>query len=381
MTYPQSSATRRIFLKHAAAFIAAAGSRAAVSAGNERVDSPRRNPGYRRIATEEAFITTGLAAQYDRALRDGLSDDPGFNAMWRGIGSNEIFRARLIDLDAGRIHDMDTAGISLQLLLVTAPGVQVFDALTATALARDINDEMAAAITRHPGRFAGLTVIAPQDPAAAGRELERGIRSLGLNGAVVNSHTNGEYLDEPKYWEIFEAAEALDAPIYIHPRPPPPVMIEPYLSRGLSGPLGGFSAEVYLHVMAIITAGVFDRFPKLRIVIGHLGEGIPYQMYRLDYMQHHAAAPGLRGKAEGTVLKRKISDYIRDNLYITTSGMAWEPAIKFAQAVMGAEHVLYAMDYPYEFDIDEVMTTDNLAISDHDKKLLFQLNAERLFSL
>lgn len=369
---------RREFLHRAAASLALLGGGTALSSAQEH---PRIDVQYKRIATEEAFITKEIAAQYDRMIENGPSDDPGFQAMWRGIGSNETFRGKLLDLGDGRIGDMDVAGISLQLLLLTAPGVQVFDAATATSLAADTNDELASAIARQSQRMAGLTVIAPQDPAKAASEIQRGMTELGLKGAVVNSHTFGEYLDEPKYWEIFEAAEAFAAPLYIHPRTPPPGMLEPYLSRGLSGPLGGFSAEVYLHTLAIITAGVFDRFPELKIVIGHLGEGLPYLMYRLDYMQRHAAAPGLRGKPGGTRLERKISDYMKSNIYITTSGMAWEPAIKFAQSVLGSDRVLYAMDYPYQFDLAEVIATDELSISDHDKKLLFQTNAERVFAL
>jgi 2,3-dihydroxybenzoate decarboxylase len=204
---------------------------------------------------------------------------------------------------------------------------------------------------------------------------------LGLKGAVVNSHTHGEYLDKQKYWDIFAAAESLDAPVYIHPTPPPKPLIEPYLARGLEGPLAGFNAEVSLHVLAIITAGVLDRFPKLKIVIGHLGEGLPYLMYRLDYMQHHAARPGLRGREQGTRLKKKISDYMRENLYITTSGMAWSPAIRFAQEVLGVDRVLYAMDYPYQFEPEEVIATDQIPISHADKKKLYQTNAEVLFGL
>ena len=220
-----------------------------------------------------------------------------------------------------------------------------------------------------------------RSPAAAAQELERGMRELDLKGAVVNSHTRGAYLDDTRYWPIFEAAEALDAPIYIHPTPPPAAMIGPYLARGLEGPLAGFAAEVYLHTLAIITSGALDRFPKLKIVLGHLGEGLPYFLYRLDYMQHHAARPGLRGRPEGTRLQRKISEYLRDNVYVTSSGMAWEPAIRFAQEVLGAEHVLYAMDYPYQFDQAEVDATDALAISDAHKKMLYQTNAEALFGL
>ena len=193
---------------------------------------------------------------------------------------------------------------------------------------------------------------------------------LGLNGVIVSSHTKGEYLDEPKYWEILEAAEAHDAAIYIHPRTPAPSMLEPWLARGFHGPLGGFAVEVYLHVLGIITSGAFDRFPNLKIVIGHMGEGLPYFMYRLDYMQRQA-----RG------LERRISDYLKDNVYVTTSGMAWEPAIKFAQDVLGTRHVLYAMDYPYEFEPREVQITDELAITDEAKLMLYQTNAERVFHL
>lgn len=372
---------RREFLRRAAASLAFLSSGGVLSPIAAHANRPRTDVAYKRIATEEAFITGEIAVQYDRMIDDARSGDAGFEAMWRGIGSNEMFRGKLLDLGAGRIADMDAAGISLQLLLLTAPGVQVFDAATATALAAATNDELAASVARHPQRLAGLTVIAPQDPANAAKELERGMLELGLKGAVVNSHTFGEYLDEPKFWAIFEAAEALAAPLYIHPRPPPPGMLGPYLSRGLSGPLGGFSAEVYLHTLAIITAGVFDRFPGLKIVIGHLGEGLPYLMYRLDYMQHHAAAPGLRGEPGGTKLERKISDYMKSNIFITTSGMAWEPAIKFAQSVVGTDRILYAMDYPYQFDLAEVVATDELTISDYDKKLLYQSNAERLFRL
>ena len=336
---------------------------------------------YHRIACEEAFITPDLSRALWRLLENNPPDDPGFISMWSGIGANRRFMNKLLDLGGQRIADMDATGIARQVLMVTAPGVQVFDAAEGTALARSVNDQLAEACRKHPDRFVGMTAIAPQDPGAAARELERGMTKLGFRGAVINSHTHGEYLDEPKFWEIFEAAEALRAPIYIHPTPPPRTLIGPYLSRGLEGPLAGFSAEVYLHTLAIISAGVFDRFPGLRIIIGHLGEGLPYLMYRLDYMQHHAARAGLRGIKEGTRLKQNISVYLRENIYITTSGMAWAPAIMFAQSVLGVERVLYAMDYPYQFDIDEVMATDAIPISVDDRKKLYQTNAEQVYGL
>jgi predicted TIM-barrel fold metal-dependent hydrolase len=154
-----------------------------------------------------------------------------------------------------------------------------------------------------------------------------------------------------------------------------------YVWRGLEGALAGFSHEVWLHTMAIITSGAMDEFPNLKICIGHMGEGMPLLMYRFDYMQMLGERRGARDIPEGTKLKRKISDYMKTNLYITTSGMAWAPAIKFCQEVMGVDHVLYAMDYPYQQDDFEVVATDTVPISYDDKKKLYQTNAEVLFNL
>ncbi len=274
----------------------------------------------------------------------------------------------MTDLGDLRIGDMDQTGIARQILSLTSPGVQVFDAPTAVALARSSNDFMVDAIRKHPDRFSGLSAIAPQDPAAAAKELERGVRSLGLKGAIVNSHTRGEYLDDPKFWPIFEAAEALDVPVYIHPNTPSPAMIGPFLERGLDGAIFGFAVETGLHILRIIVSGVFDRFPRLKIVIGHLGEGLPYWLFRIDFMHNRMVTANRYASVQK--LQRKPSDYIRENIYITTSGMAWEPPILYAQSVLGRDRVLYAMDYPYQFVPEEVAVTDNLPISDADKKML-----------
>jgi 2,3-dihydroxybenzoate decarboxylase len=185
-------------------------------------------------------------------------------------------------------------------------------------------------------------------------------------------------LDDPKFWEIFEAAESLNVPIYIHPQAPPAAMIGPYVERGLEGALWGFAAETGLHVLAIIRSGALDRFPRLRIVVGHLGEALPFWLYRLDYM-NKTARPGIRTGAPS--LNRRISEYIKENVFITTSGMAWAPAITFVQSVVGVDRVMYAMDYPYQFELYEVDATDQVPISDEDKKKLFQTNAERVFAL
>ena len=339
-----------------------------------------RSTAYKRIATEEAWVTREIADKYAELIAANPADEQGFMSMGRFIykrdGNSPVVR-KLLDMDAERIADMDALGIDVQLLLLTAPGVQVFDADTATGLARDSNDQLEEAIRNHPDRFAGLAAVAPQDPKRAAVEIERGMTKLGLNGVVINSHTKGEYLDDPKFWEIFEAAEAHNAPIYIHPRTPANGMLEPYLKRGLEMAIMGFGAEVALHTLAIITNGVFDRFPRLQIVIGHAGEGLPYLLYRIDHMQKY-----VREAARGAKKLNKLpSDYMRENITITTSGVAWEPAITFAQKVLGVDRVIYAMDYPYQALAREVIATDNLPISAADKKKLYQTNSEKLFNL
>ena len=285
---------------------------------------------------------------------------------------------RITDLGARRLADMDASGIAQQIVLLTAPGVQVFDAATGTSLARDANDELSEKTKRHPARYAALAAIAPQDPRGAVQELQRAI-GLGFKGVVVNSHTQGSYLDEPKYWEIFEAAAALDVPLYIHPNTPPPAMIGPFLPRGLDGAIYGFAVETGLHLMRIILAGVFDRFPKLRIVVGHLGEGLPFWLFRLDFM--HASMVRANRYEGVKPLKKKPSEYLKENVWVTTSGMQWAPAIQFCQQVLGMDRVLYAMDYPYQFVPEEVKVTDELPISEADRKKLYQTNAEKVFRL
>src|SRR5215469_5093363 len=338
----------------------------------------------KRIATEEAFAPPELVASYRALLEDGSIRDPGFFSLtgfYLRNPSPAVARvaAKLQDLGELRLRDMDETGIAMQVLSLTAPGVQVFDPPTAVALARSANDQLADAIRNHPDRFAGLAAIAPQDPAAAAMELERAVRTLGLKGAIVNSHTRGEYLDDPKFWQIFEAAESLDVPIYLHPTSPSPAMIAPFLERGLDGAIFGFAVETGLHVLRIIVCGALDRFPKLRIVVGHLGEGLPYWLFRIDFM--HARMVTANRYASVKKLEKKPSDYLRENFYVTTSGMAWAPPILYAQSVLGVDRVMYAMDYPYQFVPEEVKVTDDLPISDEDKHNLYHSNAERVFGL
>ncbi|HYK62206.1 MAG TPA: amidohydrolase family protein [Bryobacteraceae bacterium] len=338
----------------------------------------------KRIATEEAFAPPELIGRYKGLLEDGSISDPGFASLTGFYLRNPTpavarVAAMLQDLGDLRLRDMDETGIAMQVLSLTAPGVQVFDPPTAVALARSANDQLADAIRNHPDRFAGLAAIAPQDPAAAAMELERAVRTLGLKGAIVNSHTRGEYLDDPKFWQIFEAAESLDVPIYLHPTSPSPAMIAPFLERGLDGAIFGFAVETGLHVLRIIVSGALDRFPNLRIIVGHLGEGLPYWLFRIDFMHARMVAANRYGSVRK--LEKKPSDYLRENFYVTTSGMAWAPPILYAQSVLGVDRVMYAMDYPYQFVPEEVKVTDDLPIPDEDKCKLYQSNAGRVFGL
>ena len=337
-----------------------------------------------RIAAEEAWAPPGLLARYRRLLEDQpASWDPGFRSLWGFfLGATPRatqLAARIQDLGAQRIADMDASGIAKQLVFLTAPGVQVFDAATAVSLSTELNDQLLQEIRKYPDRYAALAAIAPQQPSAAAAELQRAVRKLGMKGAVVNSHTQGEYLDDPKYWEIFEAAQALDVPLYLHPNTPPASMIEPFLPRGLDGAIYGFAVETGLHLLRIIVAGVFDRFPRLRLVVGHLGEGLPFWLFRLDFM--HRSMVNARRYPGVKPLEKKPSDYLRENVWVTTSGMQWAPAILFCQQVLGVDRVMYAMDYPYQFVPEEVRVTDELPISAADRKKLYQLNAERVFKL
>lgn len=338
---------------------------------------------YARIATEEAFAPPEMLKIW-RKILEGPDPDPGFVSLIGFYMSSQSARARHImeclqDLDQLRLQHMDEAGIERQVIALTSPGVQVMDKATAVSFAQTANDQLSEAVRKHPTRLSGMVAIAPQDPAAAAKEIERGIQTLGLTGIIINSHTHGEYLSDPKFWEIFEAAEANDTPIYLHPNTPPRNMIGPFLDCGLDGAIYGFGVETGMHALRMITAGVFDRFPKLQIVLGHMGEALPFWSYRLDYM--HRATVVSKRYASMLPIKKKPSDYLRENFYITNSGVASEAAIKFTQDMMGVDRVMYAMDYPYQHSIDEVNILDGMSMSADDKMRFFQSNAEAAFKL
>ena len=371
----EGRATRRSFLKAAVAGAALAASRATAQLGTSRAVPGVAPAAYKRIAAEEAWGPIELFREWKRVLDSNPVDEPGFSALWRNLdpAGNTGFTPRLTDLGPNRIAAMDAAGIDMQLLMLTAPGVQVFDADTGTALAADSNDQLAEACRRYPDRYAGLAAVAPQDPGRAALEIERGIQTLGLKGVIVNSHTKGEYLSDSKFWEILEAAEANDAALYIHPREPSPAMVRPFIEHDMHRGDLGFGVEVAFHTQAMIYAGVFDRFPALKLVIGHGGEGIPYNLYRID-RTHPVRRPDQRSK-------ELPSYYMKKNIFITNSGVAWAPMVLFAQQVLGVDRVLYAMDYPYQYVPEEVTAMDRLPLADDEKREFFQGIAEKIFRL
>ncbi len=338
---------------------------------------------YLRIATEEAFAPPEMLDIYRKILaKDDV--DPGFKGLMGFYMGSPSTRAKhimrcLTDLDQVRLQHMDEAGIDHQVIALTAPGVQVMDKETAVSFSMLANDQLSEAVRRHPTRFTGMIAVAPQDPTAAAKEIERGVTKLGMHSVIINSHTQGEYLSDPKFWDIFAAAEAHDVPIYLHPNSLPKNMLAPFQECGLDGAIYGFGVETGLHALRIITCGVFDRFPKLQMIIGHMGEALPFWAYRLDYM-HQATVKSQRYESIKPLLK-KPSDYLKENFIITNSGVAWEPAIKFTQSVIGVDRVMYAMDYPYQYAVDEVTVMDNMQMSDEDKKKFFQTNAQRVFKI
>lgn len=339
--------------------------------------------GYARIATEEAYAPPELLRAYNRMLDDG-GGDRGFESLWGYYLRNPSEKtrdlaAKIQDLGALRLADMDAMGIDRQVLSLTCPGVELLDLGEARELARLTNERIADAVRMYPDRFAGLAAVALQDPEGAAVELRRAVTEDGLRGVIVNSHSRGEYLDDPRFEPVLATAEELDVPVYLHPNSPSEGLIGPLLEAGLDGAIYGFGIETGQHLLRIIFAGIFDRYPQLKLVVGHLGEAIPFWLFRVDHF--HAAQSRSGRYPWRPALQRRPSEYFARNIWVTTSGMAWAPAIRFVQDVMGPERVLYATDYPFQYGREEVRVHDELPITEHDKQLHFQRNAETVFGL
>ena len=328
-----------------------------------------RPPQRERIAVEEGFTIPEIAAAA-RALAEKSGAPMALTPARRALFQE------LVDLGERRIRAMDEDGIAMQLLVIGSPGVQAFDAVEGTELARLANDRLAAACKAYPARLAGLAAIAPQNPSGAASELERAVKTLGLKGAIINSHTNGEYLDDKKFWPIFETAQSLDVPIYLHPREPGP---------GMAGPLGmpgfrvawGYGVETGTHVMRLIAGGVFDQFPDLKLVIGHMGESIPFTLDRIDNRYLWELEIGGFAKT----IKRLPSQYFRDNVIVTTSGMNYRLPLMMTIELLGVDNVLFAADWPFETARDSVDAMDAMPLSEEDRAKIYHRNAKRVFRL
>jgi 5-carboxyvanillate decarboxylase len=286
---------------------------------------------------------------------------------------------RLLDLSEGRLRDMDRAAIDMQVLSLSTPGCEQFSPDEGMTLSRKTNEALSRAINEHPDRFIGLAALAPQSPEEAARELERAIKELGLKGAKINSHIRGSYLDDEKYWPIFEVAESLDVPIFLHPNTPGPAAIKLYEDYGfaLAGPAWGFSAEASLHAMRLIYSGVFDRYPDLKIILGHLGEGLIFWIYRVDFS---FKKPWMDEEVR-PIIKRPPSEYIRRNIFVNNSGMYSVPAFMSVFLELGADRMMFAADYPYENIEEAARFIEQVPISQVDREKIQHSVAENLFRL
>jgi predicted TIM-barrel fold metal-dependent hydrolase len=248
----------------------------------------------------------------------------------------------------------------------------------AVPLAREFNDSLADIVRRYPDRFAGLGTVAPQDAVAAAYEIERIMGPLRLNGIMINSHTGGHYLDEPQFSPLLDAAEAHHAPIYLHPRVPS--MLSAYSSYGMSGAIWGYQAEAGLHAMRLILSGTLDRNPDLKIVLGHIGEGIPYWLRRID--NRHAFAQRVTGAATPMPkLKLTPSEYFKRNFVLTTSGIDDPNVLELALRAVGDDNIMFAIDYPYEETESAINFLENAPLTDMQREKISHKTAEHLFGL
>ena len=332
-------------------------------------------PKMHMIATEEAFATP----EYLEALvKVGAASANASIGLAAGFLGHPDVARRLCDIDV-RLADMDAHNVDMQLLSITSPGVQVFDADLGTSLAAQINDRLAELVRQYPKRFTALAAVAPQDPIRAAAEVKRAMTELGLQGVLINSHTNGEFLDEQKFEPILEACERYQAPLYIHPTIPPDDMIKPYERYGMTSALWGFAAETGLHAVRMVLGGVFDRFPELQVVLGHMGEALPYFLFRLDNLYAMSSQGDLPMGI--TKLKRKPSDYIKDNMHITTSGMFWDEVLKFGSDAVGAHRIMFAIDHPFESSKAACDWIRAAPISPEHMEMILSGNAQRLFKI
>lgn len=317
----------------------------------------------RTIALEEHFWIPELAA----------APGTGIRALF-GPALDDQLR----DLGESRLADMDAAGIDVQVISHATPAAQA--APDGTSLARQANDRLAAAIAKYPERFAGFATLPTADPEAAATELERAVGDLGFVGALVNSTlgSNGSFLDDPRYEPLLARFERLDVPLYLHPAPPPRELhdllyggLPPEVAARLATSAWGWHAEAGLHALRMIVAGVFDRHPGLRLILGHCGEMIPFMLDRIDAQL----------RREWTGLPSDISEYFRRHVWVTTAGMFSLPPVMCTLQVFGVDRVLFSVDYPFGSNTAGRTLLDQLPLSPADTAKIAGTNAERLLGL
>jgi uncharacterized protein len=284
---------------------------------------------------------------------------------------------KLCDVGEKRIVEMDAAAIDVQVLSLTSPGTEQLEAAEAVNVAREANDFVAGVAKKYPKRFAGFAALPTAAPDKAAEELERTVREYGFKGAMINGHIRGRYLDDKFFWPILERAARLHVPIYLHPTQPPKAVIDasysgfsPIVTEMLIGPGWGWHIETAIHVIRMILGGVFDEFPELQIVIGHMGEALPFMLPRFEVMP-----------AAMTKLKRPITAYLRENVHYTFSGFNFTPNFLDLILQVGVEQVMFSADHPYASMAQAREFLDKLSVSPADRERIAHGNAEKLLRM
>jgi len=319
-----------------------------------------------------------IALEEHVAIEATLGDSKVFGGhVWDTLGP------RLLDVQEMRLREMDKHGGELMILSLNAPAVQaIHDVKRAIEIARQANDALAAEVRKRPNRFAAFAALPMQDPEAASSELTRCVKELGFVGALVNgfsqigSPDNVTYYDLPQYRPFWRTVEALGVPFYLHPRNPLPGAIAAYEGHNwLLGPNWAFHAETAVHALRLIGCGLFDEHPNLQIILGHLGEGIPAYLWRIDHRNNWMKAP------HKYAAKKTVADYVRNNFVVTTSGNFSTSALDQAIAEIGIERVLWSADYPFEDISDAADWIDQAPLSEEDRGKIARTNALSLFKL
>jgi len=293
----------------------------------------------------------------------------------------ERLKSGLLDIEQQRLERMDEGGTAFSILSLNSPGTQgIPDPKEATQVARRANDVLAEHIQRHPTKLGGFAALPMQDPEAAARELERCVKELGFHGFMVNGFSqvgtadNATYYDAPHYANFWSAAAALGKPFYLHPRDPLPSR-EPIYDGfpWLTAATWAFAVETSIHALRLMSTGLFDRHPKLQMILGHLGEGLPFNIWRVDHI--------VRKAPRGIPCKREIGEYLRENVHVTTSGNFRTPTLLCTMLEMGSDRIMYSVDYPFENHAQASQWFDQCEISENDRKKIGRDNARLLFGL